>query len=260
MAGGTATGTLRVAIVDDEAPARAVLREYLSAFPDVEIVAECANGFEAVEAVERTGPALLLLDIQMPGLSGFEVLELLGGETAVVFVTAYDQFALRAFEVHAVDYLLKPFSRDRLLEALGRARQRIGRPRDAGLDQVGAAARPPGTWPTRLVAREGGRVHVIPVDALDLVEARDDYVCLHSGGREVRKQQTLTGLASQLDPARFVRVHRSFIVNVAKIASIERYAKDSRLAVLQGGRKVPISRAGYAELRLVLRVADRQTV
>jgi len=252
MAIETTPGTLRVAIVDDEAPARSLLREYLSALPDVEIVAECANGFEAVHAVEATAPALLLLDIQMPGLSGFEVLELLGREVAVVFVTAYDEFALRAFEVHAVDYLLKPFSPDRLKEALVRARQRIGQPREAGLDKVTAAARPPGTWPARLVAREGGRVHVIPVDALDLVEARDDYVCLRSGGREVTKQQTLTDLATQLDPARFVRVHRSFIVNVAKIARIERYGKDSRLAVLQDGTKVPISHTGFASLRPLL--------
>jgi len=252
MAIETTPGTLRVAIVDDEAPARSLLREYLSALPDVEIVAECANGFEAVHAVEATAPALLLLDIQMPGLSGFEVLELLGREVAVVFVTAYDEFALRAFDVHAVDYLLKPFSPDRLKEALVRARQRIGQPREAGLDKVTAAARPPGTWPARLVAREGGRVHVIPVDALDLVEARDDYVCLRSGGREVTKQQTLTELATQLDPARFVRVHRSFIVNVAKIARIERYGKDSRLAVLQDGTKVPISHTGFASLRPLL--------
>ncbi|MBZ5587054.1 MAG: LytTR family DNA-binding domain-containing protein [Acidobacteriia bacterium] len=240
---------LRVAIVDDEAPARSLLREYLSALPDVEIVAECANGFEAVKAVEEAAPALLLLDIQMPGLSGFEVLDLLGCDVAVVFVTAYDEYALRAFEVHAVDYLLKPFSPARLKEALGRARQRIGRPRQAGLEKLAASARPPGEWPNRLVARERGRVHVIPVDDLDLVEARDDYVCLRSGGREVLKQQTLTELAAQLDPARFMRVHRSFIVNVAKIARIERYAKDSRLAVLLDGTKVPISRAGYASLR-----------
>jgi two-component system LytT family response regulator len=172
---------------------------------------------------------------------------------AVVFVTAYDEFALRAFEVHAVDYLLKPFSPDRLEEALRRARRHIGQPREAGLlDKVALAARAPGTWPARLVARDGGLVHVIQVDTLDLVEARDDYVCLRSGGREVRKQQTLTELAAQLDPIRFVRVHRSFIVNVAKIERIERYAKDSRLAVLQDGTKVPVSRTGYASLRPLL--------
>jgi len=253
MEGETGPGKLRVAIVDDEAPARSLLREYLAALPGVEIVAECGNGFEAVKAVEEVSPALLLLDVQMPGLSGFEVLELLDREVAVVFVTAYDEYALRAFEVHAVDYLLKPFSAERLGQAIARARQRIGRPREAGAAKVAADARPPGAWLNRIVARDGGKVHVIPAEALDFVEARDDYVCLRTAGREVLKQQTLTELAAQLDPARFVRVHRSFVLNIEKLARIERYAKDSRLAILHDGAKVPISRAGYAALRKYLR-------
>jgi len=244
---------LRVVIVDDEAPARALLREYLAAAPGVEVVAECANGFDAVGAVEELSPSLLLLDVQMPGLSGFEVLELIGREVAVVFVTAYDEYALRAFEVHAVDYLLKPFPPERLDRALARARQRIGQRRDAAPAAVAAAARPPGAWATRIVARDGGRVHVIPVDEVDFVEARDDYVCVRSAGRDVLKQQTLTELAAQLDPSRFVRVHRSFVLNVARISRIERYAKDSRLAVLRDGAKVPVSRAGYAALRPLLK-------
>ncbi len=242
-------GPLRVAIVDDEAPARALLREYLSPCPGVEVVAECANGFEAVAAVERVSPALLLLDVQMPGLSGFDVLELLGPDVEVVFVTAYDEYAVRAFEVHAVDYLLKPFSRARLLEAIGRARERIGAPRSPAPGRLATDARPPGTWAVRVVAREGARVHVIPVETVDCIEARDDYVCLRAGGREVRKQQTLTELAAQLDPTRFVRVHRSFVLNVAALARVELYAKDSRLAVLRDGTKIPVSRAGYAALR-----------
>lgn len=249
MTAGVDVRTLRVALVDDEAPARALLREYLAAQPGVEIVAECANGFEAVRAVEESRPDLLLLDIQMPGLSGFDVLELTGREVAVVFVTAYDEHAVRAFEVHAVDYLLKPFSPERLGEALGRARQRLGRLRDPAVDRAAAAAQPPSVVLTRLLVREGARVHVIPVEALDLVEARDDYVCLRSNGREHVKQQTLTELEAGLDPTRFVRVHRSFIVNLGRVVRIERYAKDSRLAVLADGMKVPVSRAGYARLR-----------
>ncbi|HVN76121.1 MAG TPA: response regulator [Thermoanaerobaculaceae bacterium] len=243
------TGKLRVAIVDDEAPARALLREYLAARPDVDVVAECANGFEAVKAFEETSPDLLLLDVQMPGLSGFELLELLARDVAVVFVTAYDQYAVRAFEVHAVDYLLKPFSPERLDRALARALERAGRLRESGLDAVAMAARPPGTWITRVVAREGARVHVIPVETLDFVEARDDYVRVRFGGREVLKQQTLSELAARLDPTQFVRVHRSFILNVARLARIERYAKDSHLAVLTDGSKIPVSRTGYAALR-----------
>jgi two-component system LytT family response regulator len=239
---------LRVAIVDDEEPARALLREYLAAHPEVEVVAECANGFEAVRVAAGHDVDLLLLDVQMPGLSGFEVLELLDRDVAVVFVTAYDEHALRAFEVHAVDYLLKPFSAERLGQALTRARQRLGRPQP-GLAGIAAAVRPPGVPLTRMLVREGPQVHVIPVEALDVAEARDDYVCLRSRGREYRKQQTLAELEAQLDPGKFVRVHRSFIINVERLARIERYAKDSRLAVLKDGTKLPVSRAGYARLR-----------
>jgi two-component system LytT family response regulator len=239
---------LRVAIMDDEEPARTVLREYLASYPEIEVVAECANGFEAVRAAAELNPDLLLLDVQMPGLSGFEVLELLEREVAVVFVTAYDEHALRAFEVHAVDYLLKPYSADRLARALTRARQRLGRPQP-GLVGIAAAARPGDMPRTRVLVREGPQVHVIPVEALDVAEARDDCVCLRSRGREYRKQQTLAELEAQLDPEKFVRVHRSFIVNVGRVARIERYAKDSRLVVLRDGSKLPVSRAGYARLR-----------
>ncbi len=244
--------SLRVAIVDDEEPARAVLRQYLAGQAGVEVVAECRNGFEAVQAVEERSPDLLLLDVQMPGLSGFDVLDLIGREVAVGFVTAYEEHAVRAFEVHAVDYLLKPFSAERLAQALERAKGRLGRPRDPGLDRAAAAARAPGARVTRLLVREGARVHVIPLETLELAEARDDYVCLHAGGREFLKQQTLTELEGQLDPGRFVRVHRSFIVNVLRVVRVERYSKDGRLAVLADGRKVPVSRPGLARLRELL--------
>jgi len=248
MAETSSPDRLRVAIVDDEEPARSLLREYLAAYPEIEVVAECANGFEAVKAATELEPDLLLLDVQMPGLSGFDVLELLEHPVAVVFVTAYDEHALRAFEVHAVDYLLKPFSAERLGQALARARERLGHPQP-GLAGIAAAARPAGVPLTRLLVREGPQVHVIPVDALDVAEARDDCVCLRSRGREYRKQQTHAVLDAQLDPEKFVRVHRSFIVNVERVARIDRYAKDSRLAVLRDGSKLPVSRAGYARLR-----------
>src|SRR4029079_2943425 len=148
---------LRVAIVDDEALARSVLREYLAAMPDVEVVAECANGFEAVKVVAELQPGLLLLDVQMPKLDGFEVLDLVGRDVAVIFVTAYDQYALRAFEVHAIDYLLKPFSAERLAEALGRARERLSKGERLPGDALSKAARPATTPPTRVLARDGWR-------------------------------------------------------------------------------------------------------
>src|SRR5689334_20688923 len=191
---------LRVAIVDDEALARSVLREYLTAIPDVEVIAECANGFEAVKVVAELKPDLLLLDVQMPKLDGFEVLELVGRDVAVIFVTAYDQYALRAFEVHAVDYLLKPFSAERLSEALERARQRVGWGGRGGnrdveqIQQLAAAARPRQSPAGRVLVRDGPRVHVIPVEKIDFVQAQDDYVSLRCEGKDYLKEQTLAQL------------------------------------------------------------------
>jgi two-component system LytT family response regulator len=243
---------LRGVIVDDEELARQVLREYLGAYPDIEVVADCANGFEAVKAVTELAPDLLFLDIQMPKLDGFEVLELLSKPPATIFVTAYDEFALRAFEVHAVDYLLKPFSPERFAEALARARQRIGAGERAPLAELAQAAKRPGGPAERIVVRDGARVHVIPVDRLDYAEAQDDYVVLRTEGRQYLKEQTLSALEAQLDPARFVRIHRSYLLNIDRLARIELYAKDSRIAILTDGSKLPVSRAGYARLEKLL--------
>jgi two-component system LytT family response regulator len=242
---------LRVAIVDDEELARRLLREYLAAHPDVEIVAECANGFEAVQAVAEKEPDLLLLDVQMPKLDGFEVLELLERDVPVIFVTAYDEYAVRAFDVHAVDYLLKPVAPERLAEALARARARAaGVPRrPLPLAEIRSAAHAAPRPLERILVRDGSRVHVILVDRLDYAEARDDYVCLRSGGKEFLKHQALAELEGQLDPARFVRIHRGYLLNLDRLAKIELYAKDSRVAVLSDGTQLPLSRAGYARLR-----------
>lgn len=242
---------LRTLLVDDEAPARMLLREYLGAHGDVEIVGECENGLDAVHAVDRLAPDLVFLDVQMPRLDGFEVLELLDPRPAVVFCTAYDQYALRAFEVSAVDYLLKPFGRERLAAALDRVRERragaaAALPSGAAL---AAAARGPGQWASRLLVRDGASVHVIPAEAIDYLEAQDDYVAIHSGGRSWLKHETLTQLAATLDPGHFVRTHRSYLVNVARIARLDPYAKESRVATLTDGRQLPVSRAGWARLR-----------
>ncbi|MEQ1757873.1 MAG: LytTR family DNA-binding domain-containing protein [Vicinamibacterales bacterium] len=244
---------LRIAIVDDEAPARQVLREYLSADPDVEIVAECANGFEAVKAVTEVHPDLLLLDVQMPKLNGFEVLQLVGREVAVVFATAYDEYALRAFEVHAIDYLLKPFGADRLHEALGVARKRLAQnPGGPTPGQLTVDARPPGAWISRIVIRDGANVHVVATDKVDYIEAQDDYVSVKVGDRSLLKEQPLTDLERQLDPQRFVRIHRSFLMNLDRLARLELAAKDSRVAVLKDGRQLPVSRSGYTRLKELL--------
>jgi len=243
---------MRVVIVDDEELARNVLCEFLAAFPEVEIVATCANGFEAVKAVTELKPDLLFLDVQMPKLDGFEVLELIGNEVAVIFVTAFDEFALRAFEVHAVDYLLKPFSAERLSEALEHARHHLGERRLLPVKEVVASARPHEGPAQRILVRDGPRVHVIAVERLDYLQAQDDYVCLHSEGKAVLKEQTLAELEALLDPTRFVRIHRSYVLNVERLARVEPYGKDSRLAILRDGTRLPVSRSGYARLAALL--------
>jgi len=241
------SSTLRAVIVDDEELARGFLRELLSAHPEIAIAAECANGFEAVKAVAEISPDLLFLDVQMPKLDGFEVLELIEPGPAVIFVTAYDQYAMRAFDAHAVDYLLKPFSAERFERALERARSRLGERPPAAL-----SARPPGERPNRIVVKDGARVHVIPLDKLDYAEAQDDYVALHSGGKSYLKQQTIAALEASLDASRFVRIHRSAIANLERISRIEPYGKESRIAILTDGTRLPVSRAGYARLLEVM--------
>ena len=180
-------------IVDDEDLARLVLRELIQSRPDITVVAECANGFEAVKAVAEHKPDLIFLDVQMPKLSGFDVLELIGTDTPVIFVTAYDQYAMRAFEVHAVDYLLKPIGRERFDAALERAKSRLGEKMPTP-PELAAAARPPKQFLDRIVVRDGTRVTLIPVAKLDYAEAQDDYVALASEGKKHLKQQTIVSL------------------------------------------------------------------
>ncbi|PYQ01095.1 MAG: hypothetical protein DMF82_20295 [Acidobacteria bacterium] len=244
-------GPMRVLIVDDEDPAREILREYLSREEDIEIVGECANGFEAVKAVAELSPDLLLLDIQMPKLTGFEVLELVGHDLAVVFVTAYDEHALRAFEVNAVDYLLKPVAADRLRAALARARERVRARAPVPVAALLRAVRPAGAAAERILVRDGSKVVVIPAADLDYAEAQDDYVGLHTKGKVHLKQQTLAGLEQSLDPNRFVRIHRSYVLNVDRLARLETEG-EGRAAVLVDGTRLAVSRAGYARLKALL--------
>jgi two-component system LytT family response regulator len=189
----------------------------------------------------------------MPKLDGFEVLELVGRDVAVVFATANDEYALKAFEVHAVDYLLKPFGPERLHEAIAAARQRLARTAEAPAPaQIAADARPPGAWLTRIVIRDGANVHVVPIDKVDFIEAQDDYAAVRAGEKSFLKDQPLSELERQLDPHRFVRIHRSYVLNLDRIARIELAAKDARVAVLKDGRQLPVSRSGYARLKELL--------
>jgi two-component system LytT family response regulator len=242
---------VRALIVDDESLARQLMIEHLDQIPNIEVVGQASNGFEAVKLAEELNPDVMFLDIQMPKLTGFEVLELLGERApAVVFCTAYDEFALRAFEVHAVDYLLKPVEPARLAAAVERVRERLAnRTPPPPAQALSIAARPPGKTLERVLIRQEGRVHVLPIERIDFVQAQDDYLEFVVGGKRYRKQQTMSDLESQIDPTRFVRIHRSFILNIERLARIDLYGKDSWLAVLSDGTKLPMSRTGHAKLK-----------
>jgi two-component system LytT family response regulator len=243
---------MRLIVVDDEPLARGVAREYLAGHPDIDIVAECANGFEAVKAITELAPDLVLLDIQMPRLDGFEVAELVGNRTRFIFATAFDQYAIRAFEIHALDYLLKPFSQQRFDAALAHARASLASalPRQDAAVRAAAAARdrPLG----RVLIRDGAKVHVIHADRIAWIEAQDDYVQIHADGTAYLKNGTLGELEAQLDPERFLRIHRSYLVNVEQVARIEPASKDSHAAILADGTKLPVSRSGYQKIRAVM--------
>jgi len=241
---------LRVLIVDDEPLARQVARQHAEAVPGVEVVGECANGYEAVKAVSDAVPDVLILDVQMPKLTGFDVLELIGTGPAVVFATAHDEFALQAFDVHAVDYLLKPFSRARMAEALERARGRLAASGAGGPAALRDALRQ--VRVDRILVRDGHKVHIVPVEQLDYVQAQDDYVMLHAGDKALLKEQPLSSLEAQLDPAAFVRIHRSYLVNLARLERVDLEAKDRRVAVLTTGARLPVSRSGHQRLSDVL--------
>jgi two-component system, LytTR family, response regulator len=245
------TMKLRALIVDDEHLARQILRRYAREIDELEIIAECENGFEAVKAIGELKPDLVFLDVQMPKLNGFEVLELVDPPPAVIFVTAYDQYAMKAFEAHAVDYLLKPFHPDRFKKAIEHARARLGErlPEPALLR---AAAKPSGEKLDRIVLKDGSKVHILSLDKLDYVEAQDDYIALHSENKRYLKQQTISDCEAQLDGTRFIRIHRSYIVNLERIMRIEPYTKDSRVAILKDGTRLPVSRSGLAKLKAIL--------
>jgi two-component system LytT family response regulator len=244
--------TMRTIIVDDEELARGLVREYLAAYPDIEIVAECSNGFEAVKAATELKPNLMFLDIQMPKLNGFEVIELIDDPPAVIFVTAFDQYALKAFEVHAVDYLLKPYSKQRFDEALSHAREHLSPRTSLRTKEIAAAAKPKDQLLERVLIKEGSKVLVIPAEKIDYVEAQDDYVSFRVEGKSHLKMQRLSDLETMLDPRRFVRIHRSYILNIERLAKIELYAKDSRTAILKDGTQLTVSRTGYEKLKALL--------
>ena len=247
--------TLRALIADDEPLARALLREYLAAHADVRIVAEAGNGLEAARCIQDEAPNLVFLDVQMPKLTGLEVLQMTGLRQGVIFTTAYDKHALEAFDLHAVDYLLKPFSQERFDAALDRARRLL---RGGGAEPASGGG---GSGMERLVSaqplkrvlvRDGAQMRVLPLDEVHYIQAQADQVAFHHDGQDHLKAQRISELEAQLDPAQFVRVHRSFIVNVGQIQSLERTESEAYAVRLRSGKRIPVSRSGYERLRAVL--------
>lgn len=243
--------TLRTLIVDDEAPARERLKRYLAALEGVEVIGEARDGVQAVQMIEAQSPELVLLDIQMPGLDGFGVVEALEDPPAIIFVTAYDQYAIRAFEIHALDYLLKPFSRERLAKAIRRAQEAHAAGQDLGTQLrpllEGLAAE--GRYLGRLAVRDGESIRLLDADQIDWIGLGDEQVMVHIGDQAYPIRRTLTELEARLDPKRFFRAHRAAIVNLDRVREIIPWLKGSHILRLSTGTQVDLSRAQARALR-----------
>jgi len=242
---------ISVLIIDDESPARDLIRHYLQNYPDVEIVGEASNGFEAIILIKEFNPQLIFLDIQMPKLTGFEMLELMDRLPEIIFTTAYDQYALRAFDSNAVDYLLKPFSKQRFDIALQKAINKIQRG-DTESDNIQSLQKEINSHPeilTRIAVKDRQHIHVIQIDNIDYFESRGNYVVIHCGKQVFLKEKTMKYLENSLPPGQFIRIHRSYIVNVHEVLKIELYEKDNFRVHLKSGDVLKASNSGYQTLK-----------
>jgi len=242
-------------IIDDEKLARNVIRNYLGNYADIVIVDECKNGYEAFKSITSNKPDLIFLDIQMPKISGFELLELLDDPPAIVFSTAFDHYALKAFEVNAIDYLLKPFSEERFMEAIDKVLLKLkNRPKDKDdiIDKLSNHKLSEKDHLTRIVVKKNSRIIVIPTDKIINIEAQDDYVMINCEDGSYLKTKTLKFFEDNLDPANFIRIHRSHIVRIDLIKNIELLEKESYRLTLANGTSCPVSKSGYAKLKEIL--------
>lgn len=245
---------MKAVIIDDEPLARSIVREYLAAFPQVEIAAECNDGFEGVKAIQQHKPDVVFLDIQMPKINGFEMLELVEDPPAIVFATAFDEYAIKAFEAHAVDYLLKPFGQERFNKAIEKLQAQAGlqQQKKATEDLVRSATPQVPMQNERIVVKTGGKIKIIPVQQITYLEAADDYVKIHTTDGAFLKNKTMGFYEQSLPADSFVRTHRSYMVNIHEITRIDPYEKDAHLAILKTGAKIPVSKTGYAKLKNAL--------
>lgn len=246
---------LQTLIIEDEELARNLLRSYLKDHPDIEVIGECENGFDGVKAINEKKPDLVFLDIQMPKITGFEMIELLDFKPQIIFTTAYDQYALKAFELNAVDYLLKPFSKDRMLSAIEKVQHRIqsGEDNAEKLEEL-TNLRPGEDFIDRVVVKDRHKIHIITVDKIRYIESLDDYVMIYTTEGRHMKQKTMKYFENNLDPKNFIRIHRSYIVQVDNIAEIQQYEKESYIVILKDAAKtkLKVSKTGYKKIKEVL--------
>lgn len=244
---------IKTIIIDDEPLARNIVKEYLQDHDQFEVIEECGDGFEGVKAIMQCQPDLVFLDIQMPKINGFEMLELIEQPPSVIFTTAFDEYAIRAFEAHAVDYLLKPFSKERFDRALQKwLAQGSGNAGTAFAPALLDEAAQTPLQHSRIVVKTNGKIKIIPVHEVQYLEAADDYVKIHTVSGTHLKNKTMQYFEQMLDARQFVRTHRSYIVNIQEITRLEPYEKDNHIAILHTGLKVPVSKTGYLKLKQVL--------
>jgi len=242
---------IKVIIIDDEPLARSMVKEYLQSWSDISIVQECNDGFEGVKAIAQHKPDLIFLDIQMPKITGFEMLELLDTPPSVIFTTAFDEYAIKAFEAHAVDYLLKPFAKDRFDKAL----QKWMAGRQSATPAVPTALAESVTQPeerNRVVVKKGSNIVILPVHTIHYLEAFDDYVKIHTKDGFYLKKKTMNYFEKTLDPKEFVRIHRSYLLNLQELTRIEPMEKDNHVVLLKSGTRIPLSATGYTKLKEIL--------
>ena len=240
---------IKTIIIDDEPLARSIVREYLQGYADIQIVQECNDGFEGVKAITEHQPDLIFLDIQMPKINGFEMLELVDQRPSVIFTTAFDEYAMKAFEAHAIDYLLKPFSKERFDKALQKWLAQRSTTNNQS-KEISISNQPEERH--RVVVKRGSNIIIIPVNQIHYFEAYDDYVKIHTKDGMNLKKKTMTHFENVLDATQFVRVHRSFIINIQELTRIEPMEKDNHVALLKSGVQIPLSQSGYSKLKSVL--------
>nr|WP_321407470.1 LytTR family DNA-binding domain-containing protein [uncultured Carboxylicivirga sp.] len=242
----------RALIVDDEPLARNIIKSYLKPWENIEVVDECSNGFEALKSVKEHKPDLMFLDIQMPKVTGLELMEVIDDPVLVVFTTAYDQYALKAFELNAVDYLLKPFNEKRFGDAVNKLIQKLETGEKSNQQQINSIQEQSEEKLERIVVKKGNKLEVIPLEDILYIEAQDDYVMIYTSDAHFLKAKTMKYFEDHLPPENFIRIHRSYVVNVEKIKQLEPYNKDTQLAVISNECKLKVSRTGYKKLKEIL--------